>query len=241
MTNQIFSSLKVVVLAIVLSLGLSYVYAWTAPAGTPPTGNVNAPLNTSSEVQSKTGTLRVDLGGSGTSFVGTGNESNFIVDHDAGTRFTKFRNTASPSSANSGFQFTDGTVAGNPIATFTNLGNVGIGTATPLRALHVNGELSISRSDKVGFINISDESGNGGGTLYLRGINNNGSSGYPAYIILDGRTDVVGSLYVNGTPVTGITCNWTGERMVYGNGGGCTDDRGITCTAGIVTSMRMSC
>lgn len=57
MTNKIFSLLKVVTLAIVLSFGLSYVYAWTAPTATPPTGNVLAPLNTSGTAQIKTGAL----------------------------------------------------------------------------------------------------------------------------------------------------------------------------------------
>lgn len=59
MTNQIFSSLKVIALAVVLSFGLSYVYAWTAPTATPPTGNVSAPLNTSGIAQTKTGGLTV--------------------------------------------------------------------------------------------------------------------------------------------------------------------------------------
>lgn len=55
MTKQIFYSIKVSALAIVLSFGLSYAYAWTAPTATPPTGNVSAPINTSSTVQAKTG------------------------------------------------------------------------------------------------------------------------------------------------------------------------------------------
>lgn len=59
MTNKIFSALKVVTLAIVLSFGLSYVYAWTAPATNPPTGNVSAPINTGADLQSKGGGLTV--------------------------------------------------------------------------------------------------------------------------------------------------------------------------------------
>lgn len=59
MTNKIFSALKVVTLAIALSFGLSYVYAWTAPSTTPPTGNVSAPINTGADLQSKGGGLTV--------------------------------------------------------------------------------------------------------------------------------------------------------------------------------------
>lgn len=44
--KNIIQSLKVIMLATVLSFGLSYVYAWTAPTSTPPAGNVSAPINT---------------------------------------------------------------------------------------------------------------------------------------------------------------------------------------------------
>lgn len=56
---NIIQLIKIVVLSIVLSLGLSYVYAWTAPTGTPPAGNADAPINTSGSDQTKTGILRV--------------------------------------------------------------------------------------------------------------------------------------------------------------------------------------
>ena len=35
MTKQILTTFKVVTLALVLSFGISYVYAWTAPSATP--------------------------------------------------------------------------------------------------------------------------------------------------------------------------------------------------------------
>ncbi len=47
-------------LAIVLSLGLSYVHAWTAPTVSPPGGNTAAPLNTSLVAQVKYGGLVID-------------------------------------------------------------------------------------------------------------------------------------------------------------------------------------
>ncbi len=59
MLLNITSALKVVALAIVLSFGISYVYAWTAPAVAAPGGNVAAPINTSATAQTKTGELTV--------------------------------------------------------------------------------------------------------------------------------------------------------------------------------------
>ncbi|MDO8604466.1 MAG: hypothetical protein Q7K40_03675 [bacterium] len=56
---KIFQTVKVILLATVLSFGLSYVYAWTAPTATPPSGNVSAPLNTSATAQTKAGALTV--------------------------------------------------------------------------------------------------------------------------------------------------------------------------------------
>ena len=57
--NHIFQSTKVILLALALSIGISYVSAWTAPTVTPPNGNVAAPLNVSSAAQIKTGSLRI--------------------------------------------------------------------------------------------------------------------------------------------------------------------------------------
>lgn len=58
--HKIINTAKVIALALVLSFGLSYVYAWTAPTATPPGGNVAAPINTSLTTQTKAGdfTLR---------------------------------------------------------------------------------------------------------------------------------------------------------------------------------------
>lgn len=61
MNKQILSALKVSALAVVLSFGISYALAWTAPTTTPPGGNVSAPLNTSATAQMKAGPLTIDL------------------------------------------------------------------------------------------------------------------------------------------------------------------------------------
>ena len=59
MNKNIFQSFKVIVLAFVISIGISYVSAWTAPTVTPPGGNVAAPINTSINTQTKVGGLTV--------------------------------------------------------------------------------------------------------------------------------------------------------------------------------------
>ncbi|MCK9345102.1 MAG: hypothetical protein M0P64_03205 [Candidatus Pacebacteria bacterium] len=59
MLKQILSATKIVSLAIVLSFGLSYALAWTAPAANPPAGNVSAPINASNTAQEKLGGLTV--------------------------------------------------------------------------------------------------------------------------------------------------------------------------------------
>lgn len=59
MTTKLFNAIKISALAIVLSFGLSYVYAWTAPSTNPPTGNVSAPINTGTSIQQKDGDLTV--------------------------------------------------------------------------------------------------------------------------------------------------------------------------------------
>ena len=57
--KNIIQLFKIVTLALILSFGLSYVYAWTAPTQTPPLGNVAAPINTSSSIQYKNGAFGV--------------------------------------------------------------------------------------------------------------------------------------------------------------------------------------
>lgn len=52
-------SLKTLVLALILSLGLNFAYAWVAPTAPPPNGNADAPITTGSTAQTKTGTLTV--------------------------------------------------------------------------------------------------------------------------------------------------------------------------------------
>lgn len=57
MNNKASSVIKISALALVLSFGLSYALAWTAPTATPPGANVAAPINASATAQVKTGDL----------------------------------------------------------------------------------------------------------------------------------------------------------------------------------------
>lgn len=55
MKKQILSILKITLLATVLSFGISYAIAWTAPSTPPPGGNVYAPINVGPDKQTKVG------------------------------------------------------------------------------------------------------------------------------------------------------------------------------------------
>lgn len=57
--KQTFSTIKTLLLAVILSFGLSYALAWTAPTATPPGGNVGAPINTSTTPQTKAGAFTI--------------------------------------------------------------------------------------------------------------------------------------------------------------------------------------
>ncbi len=60
MIKNILQTTKIIALAFALSIGLSFVYAWTAPTEMPPGGNTAAPINTSATAQVKNGGLSVN-------------------------------------------------------------------------------------------------------------------------------------------------------------------------------------
>ncbi len=60
MTNfkhEIWRSAKVLTIALFLSVGVSYAFAWTGPTQAPPSGNTPAPINVSATSQIKSGDL----------------------------------------------------------------------------------------------------------------------------------------------------------------------------------------
>jgi len=52
---NLFATLRSIVFALVLAVGLSYAYAWTGPAGVAPTNNTPPPINQGGDVQTKSG------------------------------------------------------------------------------------------------------------------------------------------------------------------------------------------
>lgn len=73
MNKNIFQPLKIIILALAFSVGISYVSAWTAPTVTPPNGNVSAPINVSGNDQTKLGSI------SAASFWDSNDPANFFV------------------------------------------------------------------------------------------------------------------------------------------------------------------
>jgi len=60
MKKHLIQTLKTLLTAIILSFGISYVYAWTGPTQTPLNGNISAPVNTGSVAQTKSGNVTAD-------------------------------------------------------------------------------------------------------------------------------------------------------------------------------------
>ncbi|MDP3957915.1 MAG: hypothetical protein Q8Q36_00440 [bacterium] len=66
-SKELLQSLKTLVIALILSIGVSQVFAWTGPTATAPGGNASAPVNVGATAQTKSGGLTVgSLGMTGT-------------------------------------------------------------------------------------------------------------------------------------------------------------------------------
>ena len=57
LAHQALDAGKIIVLGLALSIGFSYLFAWTGPTAPPPEGNVPAPINVGSVQQEKSGLL----------------------------------------------------------------------------------------------------------------------------------------------------------------------------------------
>lgn len=123
---------------------------------------------------------------------GYGNGINF-----ANYTATTGRNYTIYSGSDGAFHFKDGITNTDRIYIKSD-GNVGIGTSNPIRTLQVNGELSITRSDKVAYINVSDAAGNGGGSMIFRGLTTGGTAQADAAISFVGTTNTTGAASVGG-------------------------------------------
>lgn len=68
---ELRQSAKVLAVALFLSMGVQYAFAWTGPTATPPSGNTSAPINVSATSQIKSGGLWVgSLGADGGGYFG---------------------------------------------------------------------------------------------------------------------------------------------------------------------------
>ena len=141
--KNITQLLKLIALALVLSIGISYVSAWTTPTVMPPNGNVAAPINVGGTTQTKTGDL--GLGRNLTS----ANSFGFFAKNSAGTdeqwmwpRYSD--NVMYTNFGANGWNIRNNT--SNNVMFMGNNGNVGIGTVAPNAKLEVAGELKIGNS-----------------------------------------------------------------------------------------------
>lgn len=62
---KLVNSVKMIVLALIITIGMSYVVAWTGAPANPPSDNASAPLNVGNERQDKLGPLYLNTATSG--------------------------------------------------------------------------------------------------------------------------------------------------------------------------------
>lgn len=194
--TTITKTLKVITLALVLSFGLSYVYAWTAPTVTPPGGNTPTPLNVSTNEQTKSGDLRLGRNLLLTNNFGlwakntAGNDEQWMWPRASdNTMYTNF--------GTNGWNIRNNT--SNNVMFMTNTGNVGIGTTNPTAKLDVEGTvkatgLQIPTNAAANKVLTSDASGNaswqvgGGGGGNVPSYNNLPSGALAGYCRGESRT-----------------------------------------------------
>jgi hypothetical protein len=59
MKKELLNTIKIITLALLITVGINYLYAWSGPQLPPPDGNVSAPINAGSAAQSKSGMLAI--------------------------------------------------------------------------------------------------------------------------------------------------------------------------------------
>ena len=135
--KNIIQSLKVVALGLMLAIGLSYAFAWTAPTGNPPTGNVSAPVNVGDNTQYKEGSLVLNT--STTPFA----NGLIVRSGNVGIGTTDPKINLAIGDNDTGFKW----ISDGNLAVYTNNtermridngGNVGIGTVTPSNKLTID-------------------------------------------------------------------------------------------------------
>lgn len=231
MRTQLFNAFKISTLAVVLSSGLSYVYAWTAPASQPPNGNVSAPINTSSTAQTKTGSLnlatvsggvgigmpasspnyKLEVKGGGFSIAPSAGSGSYALDWPNGNGSARFRMWD---------QFgTQGVYVASDHNSFFKGGKVSIGTDVAAQTLTVAGDIGATGNIKSSGT-VCDGSNNcigAGNTLNTGVVGSLCESGN--YCRNPAGVKVLCFLSTNGTyPVITITPSWNGVNYVIASG-----------------------
>src|SRR3989344_2843809 len=160
--QKISPVLSVVIVSFFAIFVLNAVYAWTGPTTAPPGNNVDAPLNVSSNIQSKDGALgvgafasfgdavfygKVGIGATTPGYkldiadaTANGRGINVTGTATSGTVYGIATNLSGAATTNIAAYFT-ATGATNNYGLIVNAGNVGIGTTVPLAPLQVKGPL----------------------------------------------------------------------------------------------------
>ena len=143
--KQLIQPIKILILAIVLSIGVSYVYAWTGPASAPPEGNTPVPINVGATTQVKIGGLGVtNLIADSVTVGATANTSaitapKFCIGTSCITVWPSGSGGTLTGNGSTNYisKWTSASSLDN--STIYDNGNVGIGTANPSYKLDVQG------------------------------------------------------------------------------------------------------
>ena len=233
--KNIIQSLKVVALGLMLAIGLSYAFAWTAPTGNPPTGNVSAPINVGDADQIKIGimsfltSIDVPLGYFGQVAIGTVTPSNKLT-IDLGSANNNEGILAISSGTESALQLRNTATGGKEWQILSTGGDAGAGQGK-LQFYNKTDSITGMQLDEFGNLNspgvICDSTGCIGGG----GGSGGGSGGIPSGYVEE-YFNAVEDTYVSGGGGSSDTCN--GDKAVpYGCGvseeGGCVDKYNPIC------------
>jgi len=110
--KKIFQSAKIVAPAVLLSVVLSYVYAWTSPTLSPASGNVTAPLNVSSTGQTKVGDLTISSNLISSVFKDFNDPTNFFLNPNSDSILADVYSKPNPSGTQTGSLYALGDICG---------------------------------------------------------------------------------------------------------------------------------